>query len=338
MQVNRLGADMDRVTAVIAGRAGSRFARRLICAATFTTLAACQLAPGAQAAPSWPTVQTGGAVQVSYGSATLTGRVEPHGSITSYYFQYGPTKAYGQQTAVADVAANVGAQSVSVAVSGLEPVTTYHYRLVAVNAIAAETGKDATLMTTKVPLSLQILVAPNPVAFGGAVTVQGTLSGTDNGGRAVVLQANPFPYLTGFTNVGNPELTSPTGSFSFPVLGLTEASQFRVATTTKPPVISPTASEAVAVQVSAHVAHARRRHEVRIYGTVSPAVNGMEVGIMRVERGRNVLVAGTVLRARNATSSRFGRVVRVRPGLYRVLVRVTNGALTSNYSEPLLIR
>jgi hypothetical protein len=65
----------------------------------------------------------------------------------------------------------------------------------------------------------------------------------------------------------------------------------------------------------------------------------MEVGILRVAGGgRQVLVAGTVLRARDATSSTFSRTLRVHRGLYRVLVRVTNGAQTSNYSRPLLIR
>lgn len=296
------------------------------------------LAPGAQAAAPAPTVHTGAAAQVGFGSATLTGRVEPHGSNASYYFQYGQTAAYGQQTAVAEVAANVASQVVSVPISGLAPITTYHYRLLAVNSGGASTGRDRTLKTTKIPLSLQILASPNPTLFGGAVIVQGTLSGTEDANRAVVLQASAFPYTAGFANVGNPELTSATGSFSFPVLGMTTATQFRVATTTKVPVVSPIAIEGVAVQVSAHIAHARGRHRVRVFGTVSPAVNGMEVEIMRIVHGTNVRVAGAILHARNATSSRFSRVLRVRRGLYRVFAQVTNGSLTSNYSTPLLIR
>ena len=91
--------------------------------------------------------------------------------------------------------------------------------------------------------------------------------------------------------------------------------------------------------MEAHVGRTRRRHYARIYGTVTPAVNGAEVAVMRITGGRNQLVAGTTLRHRNATSSRFSRVVRVHRGaVYRVLVRVTNGAQVSNYSEPLFIR
>jgi hypothetical protein len=316
----------------------SRLRRTLILTAAIGASALALLTPCAQAAGSAPGVHTGGAEKISFGSASLTGQVQPHASNTTYYFQYGTTTAYGLQTAVADVPANVTEQNVSALIGGLQPVTKYHYRLIAVNGVAAAIGGDRTFTTAKVPLSLQILAAPNPVQFGGAITVQGTLSGTENAGRAVVLQSNPFPYTAGFSNVGNPELTSATGGFTFSVLDLLQATQFRVVTTTKTPVVSPIALEGVAVQVTAHVAHARGRHRVRIFGTVSPAVNGMEVGIMRVAGGRNVLVAGTILRSRDATSSRFSRVLRVRHGLYRVLIRVTNGSLTSNYSRPLLIR
>ncbi|HXW58569.1 MAG TPA: fibronectin type III domain-containing protein [Solirubrobacteraceae bacterium] len=329
----KLKPPQSSTVATIAGALG-----RLALALTACAALAGSCSSGAEAAAPPPTVHTGAAEQVGFGSATLTGHVEPHGSNTSYYFQYGPTAGYGEQTAVAEVTGNVTSQAVSVAISGLAPITTYHYRVIAVNAGGASTGADRTLKTTKVPLSLQILVSPNPTLFGGSATVQGTLSGTENANRAVVLQDNAFPYTAGFANVGNPELTSTSGSFSFAVLSLTTATQFRVATTTETPVVSPIATEGVAVQVSAHIARARGRHRVRVYGTVSPAVNGMEVAIMRIVRGTNVRVAGAILHARNAGSSRFSRVLRVRPGLYRVFAQITNGSLTSNSSTPLLIR
>ena len=67
------------------------------------------------------------------------------------------------------------------------------------------------------PLSLQILASPNPVSFGGAIVVQGTLSGTGNGNRAGrPAGATRSPSRAGFQNVGNPELTTATGGFSFP--------------------------------------------------------------------------------------------------------------------------
>jgi hypothetical protein len=287
-----------------------------------------------------PAVATGGVKGVSYGAATLTGDVNPRASDTSYYFQYGPTRAYGGQTPLANAGAGIRTVRVSAPISGLAPLTTYHFRLVAVNSAGASVGADRAFRTAKVPLSLQILASPNPVIFGAPMVIQGTLSGTGNGGRLVVLQANPFPYTQGFLNVGNPETTFADGSFSFSILSLTQATQFRVITTTNPPVISPVASEGVAVRVIAHIGRVRhhRHHRVRIYGTVTPALDGALVGIMRVTRGRDVLVSGTVLHHVGATHSSFSRVVRVKRGIYRVLVQVMTGALGSSYSAPLLVR
>jgi hypothetical protein len=274
---------------------------------------------------------------VSYATATLTGTVNPRGADTSYFFQYGPTKAYGSQTAIADARAGTSTLHVSLPVSGLQPLTRYHFRLIAVNSSGASTGPDASFTTKKVPLSLAILVAPNPVTYGGNVFVQGTLSGTGSAGAAVALQANAFPYLGGFANIGNAELTTASGGFSFPVFGLTQVTQFRVVTMSSHPVVSPIAVGYVAVRVTSHVGRSSRRHFARIYGTVTPAEDGAQVAILRIAHGHGVLVGGTLLRHRSATSSVFSRVVRVHAGAYRVLVRVTSGAQISNYSRPLLI-
>src|SRR5205823_7669376 len=78
------------------GRRRPRLARAAILLAI-----AALAAPSAAAAVSKPGVSTANARQVSYSSAVLTGTVNPNGSNTSYYFQYGPTKAYGSQSAIA---------------------------------------------------------------------------------------------------------------------------------------------------------------------------------------------------------------------------------------------
>ena len=83
----------------------------------------------------------------------------------------------------------------------------------------------------------------------------------------------------------------------------------------------------------------RTAHYVRIYGTVTPAENGMQVGILRITGGRGVLVGGTVAaHAQRDQLQLQPRDPRQRGGVYRVLVRVTNGAQVSGYSQPLLIR
>jgi hypothetical protein len=317
-----------------------RSAGTLAAIATLALLATLGLtATAARAAVPLPSVSTGSAGALTFDSATLHGALTPHGSDTSYYFQFGLTSAYGSQTTIADAGAGTSNVNVSLPITGLQPLTVYHYRIVAVNATGAATGKDKTLLTTKVPLSLQILTSPNPVLYAGMITVQGTLSGTENSSREVILQANQFPFTAGFQNVAvNPELTTATGGFSFLLPGLTQVTQFRVVTTTNPAVVSPVATENVAVRVTGHLGRARRRHFTRVYGTVTPAENGMKVAILRIAHGHGVLVGGTVLVHATATSSRFSRAVPVKSGVYRVLVQVTTGAQVSNYSQPLLIR
>lgn len=305
-------------------------------ALTISALLALALAASAQAAPSSPSVSTGSATAVGYSSAIVHGTVDPRGSGTSYYFQYGPTRAYGGQTPIAGAGAGTGNVFVAAALSGLQPLTVYHYRLVAVSPAGTSFGGDRTFQTTKVPLSLAILTTPNPAQFGAAVTIQGTLSGTENANREVVLQGNPFPFTAGFQNVGNTELTNALGGFSFTLLNAAVTTQYRVATTTKTPVISPVATEEVAVRVSSHVRRTRRRGWARIYGTVTPAETGAKVAMLRVAGNHGVLAGGTILQPLNATTSKFSRVVRVHRGIYRVLVQVA-GAQVSAYGQPLLI-
>jgi hypothetical protein len=285
-----------------------------------------------------PSVSTGAASGVGYNAATLTGTVNPNGANASYYFQYGPTKAYGSQTAIADAGAGTHAVKVATAVVGLLPLTIYHYRTVAVNSTGATLGADHTLMTTRVPLSLAILASPAPDLYGGAIIIQGTLSGTENAKRQVVLQGNEFPFTAGFQDVGNPELTSAAGGFEFPLLGKPAATQFRVVTTTNPPISSPVVLENVAVRVSSHIARTKRRGFARIYGTVTPAEDGMKVAMLRITHGHGVLAGGTILRKSSPLVSTFSRVVPVKRGLYRVLVQVVGGAQISNYGVPLVIR
>ena len=154
------------------------------------------------------------------------------------------------------------------------------------------------------------------------------------------MQANPYPYQSGFKIVGNPELTNPAGDFSFPVLSLLEDTQLRVVTVGKPEVSSPVVLENVAVRVSFHARSVGRPGFVRLYGTVAPAEAGALVGFQLLQPGHDSLnEGGTVVKAGSPTLSSFSRVVRLRRrGLYRALIQVPAGAHVSNYSSPILIR
>lgn len=296
-------------------------------------------ASGALAA-SAPGVSTGSASSITFSSAILSGSVNPNGQITNYVFQYGTTSGYGGQTPLGPAGNGTISIRLTQSVAGLQPGTTYHYRIVAASSTGGTSnGKDRTFKTASVPLSVQIAGVPNPVVFGNPFVVEGNLSGTGAANHVVVLQANQFPYLAGFHNVGNPELTSSTGGFSFPFVGLLENAQLRVVTVGKPEVSSPVIVEGVAVRVSFHAHRTRRRGHVRLYGTVAPAEVGALVGFQLLAPGKSINEGGTVVKAGTSTVSSFSRVIRVRhPGLYRALIRVTDGAHVSNYSAPIFVR
>jgi hypothetical protein len=291
-------------------------------------------------AASPPTASTGEATELMTSSATLKGSIYPGNQQTSYYFQYGQTSAYGAQTPT--TSAGAGTQTIHVAalVTGLSVDTTYHFRLVAVNALGTKDGKDRTFTTRKIPLAFEVAATPSRDLFGTSFSVDGTLSGTGSAGHAVVLQANPFPYLAGFKNLGNPELTDASGSFSFAVPGLSQSTQLRVATLEMPPVNSRVIVELVAVQVTLHLHPTRRRGYPRLYGTVTPAELGALVDFQLLRPGRRpVTVGSTIITGGTRTVSRFSRVVRIhRAGLYRAFVYMTNGAQVSNQSRAILIR
>ncbi|HEY4451750.1 MAG TPA: hypothetical protein VGN13_09175 [Solirubrobacteraceae bacterium] len=292
------------------------------------------------AVSSAPVARTGAASNVTFDSALLSGSIDPRGQATNFVFEYGPTRTYGTATPLAAAGGGTAAVKVTQAIAGLQPNTVYHYRLLAFGGSATTRGEDRTFQTPKIPLSLALAGAPNPDLFGSPFFVDGNLSGTNGGGRQVVLKINPFPYLGGFKVLGNPQVTSATGAFSFPVVGLLENAQLQVTTVKQPIVSSAIVLENVAVRVAFHAVHARRRGFFRLYGTVAPAEAGALVGFQLLQPGhRSVNEGGTVVRAATSTVSSFSRVMRVpHHGLYRALVKISDGAHVSNYSAPFLIR
>jgi hypothetical protein len=84
--------------------------------------------------------------------AKLIGAVYPQGAETIYYFEYGPTTAYGMSTKSESAGSGTLWKSVSQTVSGL-PEGTYHYRLAAVRESKTTYGSDQTFQTS--PWSVQ---------------------------------------------------------------------------------------------------------------------------------------------------------------------------------------
>lgn len=88
-----------------------------------------------------PIVSAGEASGFSLTGATLNGTVDENGAATTYKFEYGKTKGYGQSTSVSSVS-GTGAVPVSKLIAGLEPITTYHFRISATNSNGTTISED----------------------------------------------------------------------------------------------------------------------------------------------------------------------------------------------------
>lgn len=289
--------------------------------------------PSSAGAATPPTATTGAASKITFSGARLSGAVNPRGTATVSSFQYGTTKAYGAATPITAAGSGTTARSVSAVVAGLAPTTRYHYRLVASSAAGSLPGVDRTFTTAKQPLGLALAATPNPVTFGGAATLAGTLSGSDNGGRQVVLLQNAFPFTAGFALVGNPQVTSPQGAFAFPVLALTTTTQYRVAVNGKPQIASPIVTLPVAVKVRTVVSRhrVRRGRTVRFAGSITPIRDGAQVAVQKLRGTRWVSIDGTVARHYRPDRSRYAvRVTIRRGGSYRVFVGTRSGDVVDN--------
>src|SRR6185437_3935203 len=83
-------------------------------------------------------------------TAALIGGVYPNGLSTTYYWQYGTSTAYGQQTSPQSVGSGTAPLTAQASLTGLSPGVTYHYRLVATNSDGTDYGYDDTLTTATV--------------------------------------------------------------------------------------------------------------------------------------------------------------------------------------------
>jgi hypothetical protein len=100
-----------------------------------------------------PVVVTGSATHISGGSAILHGSVNPGGVDTDYTFSYGVTASYGSATAARSAGSGEKKVSVAETVTGLQPGTTYHFRISGVSAAGSVSGADVTFTTAGNPPS-----------------------------------------------------------------------------------------------------------------------------------------------------------------------------------------
>ena len=153
------------------------------------------------AAASPPAVIGGAPTSMTNNGASLTGSVNPEGTPTQAYFQYGldlsergpgaSTTLYDQSTTPQLIGSDSSNHAVSVPLGGLLPGALYHARLVAINSAGTTFGVDQTFTTPAAP-------APPPPVLGRSENVS-PVAGT----VFIKTPSGAFVPLTGATQIPN---------------------------------------------------------------------------------------------------------------------------------------
>jgi hypothetical protein len=132
--------------------------------------------------PVAPLLFASGASGVRSRSATLNGSVDPEHDAAFYRFEYGQcadagecaTAPFAEETSEAAAGSTRGAVAVSATVGELEPDTTYHYRVVAING-GGETASGEAVFTTGSATQAEVVTgAASDVSQTGAA-ISGTV-------------------------------------------------------------------------------------------------------------------------------------------------------------------
>jgi hypothetical protein len=119
-----------------------------------------------------PDATTLNAVDVTATNATLNALVNPDGADTDVYFQWGQTTNYGNVTATTTLSDGLNsAQAVGLAAGGLQPATTNHFRVVAVNSAGTTLGSDLAFVTPALPPPVITQVANQSIVVGQIVVI-----------------------------------------------------------------------------------------------------------------------------------------------------------------------
>lgn len=297
-----------------------------------TALAACATVAvtASVAFAAAPVAVTQQATNVSATTATLTGTVTPNDEDTTYVFEYGTTTTYGTKTAPVTLKGNgQPTRDVTADIIGLQPSTTYNFRIVATNASGTSTGENRTFTTlasgAATDNALTISATRRTVTFGKPTTISGTLTGPDAAGRTVELEADQAPYEGKFDATGLTAVTNAAGQYAI-IVSPPANTRYRVVTKGKKPVTSPELTVRVRPRVKLFVSDATpsKGERVRFRGTVAPAHDGKVARIQRrTAKGTWRTVARATLRATTPIAgtprSKFSRRVRVNTtGTYRV--------------------
>jgi phosphodiesterase/alkaline phosphatase D-like protein len=153
----------------------------------------------AEAPSTPPSAVTGSAVK-STTTATLNGTVNPNGVNTVSWFQYGKTTVLGTETGYNGTSSSSTSNiSVSNSISGLDPNTTYYYRLAAKSNAGTTYGDTKTFKTDNPTYAPATTL--NTVSNPTSTSV--TFSGTVNPGGATTYYLFEYSRNSNFSGSTN---------------------------------------------------------------------------------------------------------------------------------------
>jgi hypothetical protein len=165
------------------------------------------------------------ASEVTSESASLNARIDPNGSPTSYYFQYGPSAAYGSTVPAAPgqaIGAEPGEREVAPQhIQGLSSSSEYHYRVVVLSETSPGhteevTGPDLTFVTQAASTEAglpdgrqweQVTPLQKHGALVNPISEEGVIESAPNG-QAFTYQVNATTEAEAQGNAQSPQVLS----------------------------------------------------------------------------------------------------------------------------------
>jgi len=181
--------------------------RHVLAGLAIAAFALLALAPLASAAA--PVVLPGVASGLSDSGASLNARLDPQGEVTTYHFEYGLEDCESDPCTTLPGAKTGGSgpRLVTRTLDGLQPSTTYHFRLIATNGTGTTEGPDRSFVTfapgAKLPDNrVYEMVSPPDKNGGNVEPLQGVMASPD--GDSVV-----FASLSAFADAASSPVLGP---------------------------------------------------------------------------------------------------------------------------------
>ena len=172
-----------------------------------------------------PTATTDAATSVTSTAATLNGTINANSESTTVTFEYGSTIIYGTSvTADQSLVTGSSSTSVSKAITGLSPNTTYHYRVIGVSTGGTTNGDDLTFATSAIAPTATTGAASSVTSTGA--TLNGTIN-ANNGSTVVTFEYGlTTGYGTTVTASQSPVAGSSLTAVSYAITGLTPGTTY----------------------------------------------------------------------------------------------------------------